>query len=141
MPADRPVPYEISRGTAERTQAVTATSIAERYKLVRVHKPYDLEQEIEVRALRKQLGPDAHLPTDTRIYYLVYVVPQGGDPEDPIPVLLPQDKAAWVLWGMGLMDSFEAAQALVGDPWMMPLHDPADVVQGDEPDEPDGEAP
>lgn len=91
--AEQPLPIDAAEPMA--TQSKQALMIAVEHGWVaNYHRPYNLSLPGRLDALRAALGPDAELPTDGGIYYLVFV---NTTNDGTIPVLIPEgDPRAFV---------------------------------------------
>ena len=117
--------------TTTRKQAVDSLETAASLNLVIYRAPYDLRQAVPrealtdaLRRIAEQRGlstDDLGVPADTGTYYLAMAKDAGGV---DYPVLLPEDKVAWVMFGCGLLDSLDAARYLAPNPGVLPLDRP-----------------
>lgn len=111
----------------ERILSIDSLMAAENRDLVTFRKPFDLSQDIELEALRQELGPEANIPDTDGVVYLFYITPeaQRRNPKfKPVPVVLPEGHVKAVMLGIGLARDLEAAQDLLYRAGLLPLHDP-----------------
>jgi hypothetical protein len=120
--------YPISEADhPERVLSIDSLMAAENHDLVTFRKPYDLSAELDVDALREELGPKAVLPDHNGVVYLFYITPadQRGKPKTkPVPVLIAEGHVKDVMLGIALALNLEAAQNLLYRQALLPLHDP-----------------
>lgn len=123
--------YPLSESLVFPMQAKAALMTARSQNLAVGARVFDLSNEIAARALvdeltaaaarRGDFGSPPVLPKDTGIYFLFWIRTDAEQRE--YPVLIPQNGVVFFLLGVGIRDSIETAQLLVGR-GVLPLNDP-----------------
>lgn len=119
------------RGVPVQRLSVGALMGGELGRLIVYRKPYDLSQEVERNALADELDPDAVLPDDDGVHYLLYLVPddeaaqaraEGREPEG-VAFLLPEGHVHPFMLGVAACDSVTTAQQFTYRRGLLPNND------------------
>lgn len=90
----------IREDDTDANRARQALMLAQIHGLLLYTSPYDLSDPRQVEALQFELGAEAQLPVDDRVYALVYVPTDAGG--DPVPSLIPEEHAPAVAYALAL---------------------------------------